>query len=700
MKLKADVKGHHATIQRIRDGISDGMEDAAEELLDKAEEDAQDVLSNTRRIWKREVYHGFDKEVNSYKIQTSARLANYAPHATVVERGADYGARGPPVQALIPWVISHGGGFSAGSDDSDDGGSDSPSGGRDTNDTDVTGDDFPDRSIGGFGDGPEDLEQHGAKPDWQFYDAVGHFEPDDTFTGRNVVLFNRQDGGYYSATVDEVIDSNTITIDVDGDKQYTIDSSQYTNSDWSVVGGEDFDNLSESTQEAIIDETFDNIPRDSQFNQITKDQINRVIGEYRDLLPDRDNILTMAHGIKRIDLTTDKPSVRNVGNGNVIVNLHATGEPDPTKRDNQFGLRTTRHEFAHALLMTHGYNYQNATRSDTVGNSEWDMVETWSNNFGKVDWDWVEQGIENWHFDDSIEDYPHPIAYFLTKDSDKPTSPTDLADYDPWEKWGQYVYRDSVISGDAPEGKPQFNHRQYPETDILHPQTGDAEEGGYLKLMHTDQMGSPSELDVRVLSGVKEYEPEDLPSNINSRGWGIEIDWKGDSHIIPVNDDGTLGDISGSNDLDYLDYDYPDQLSNAGWDFDETDVGSDPGFFNDADSLDGFVEGVNRSFLRQAIASEVWDEVDYNKAQIRREYNVTNSHENLAAFMPVLMGSTDDGKPSLNNLDDLMDDHPDLLWAAIQNFNVPQEFKDKITSQTNLTWDEIIMDLDPNFQVP
>lgn len=106
LRFRVDRSDLRRLIRGMKRGIADGMRDSRDDLLDIGERRAKDVIRTHDRIWNKELYHAFTqtKSSSAAGAKVSGRLANTSPHAAPVEHGADYGARGPPVAALIPWV--------------------------------------------------------------------------------------------------------------------------------------------------------------------------------------------------------------------------------------------------------------------------------------------------------------------------------------------------------------------------------------------------------------------------------------------------------------------------------------------------------------------------------------------------------------------------------------------------------------------
>lgn len=91
---------------RIRRSLKGGIRDAADELLDSGQKTAKNTIQKRGRVWRRELMNSFEEENKGTGGGRRAVLRNVATHAAPVEHGATYGTRGPPIAALIPWVLS------------------------------------------------------------------------------------------------------------------------------------------------------------------------------------------------------------------------------------------------------------------------------------------------------------------------------------------------------------------------------------------------------------------------------------------------------------------------------------------------------------------------------------------------------------------------------------------------------------------
>ena len=92
--------------ERLRKGLKSALRDIGDDLLDEGEDAAQKKIQTEGRVWRKELRQSFERD-NSLVGggDRVAVLRNVAPHASPVEYGAVYGARGPPVAALIPWIM-------------------------------------------------------------------------------------------------------------------------------------------------------------------------------------------------------------------------------------------------------------------------------------------------------------------------------------------------------------------------------------------------------------------------------------------------------------------------------------------------------------------------------------------------------------------------------------------------------------------
>lgn len=128
--IKIDVDGVDKTFKRIKRDLHRGMEKSVDTLIDNAKDHARRTIHEERAIFNAEVYSGF-KTAETKNTPTTVRkkLYNDVDHADALEHGAEYPSRGPPIEALLPWVARKmNGNWSL--DDSFGGGGDGISNGR------------------------------------------------------------------------------------------------------------------------------------------------------------------------------------------------------------------------------------------------------------------------------------------------------------------------------------------------------------------------------------------------------------------------------------------------------------------------------------------------------------------------------------------------------------------------------------------
>jgi hypothetical protein len=93
------------------EGISDGLDDAGDSMLDSGESHARDIVMGSDRVWNKKVKRGFQTEKPELQqrwYHYRGRLKNVAPHAKIVEEGLAPAGKitgsNPSVQDIIPWV--------------------------------------------------------------------------------------------------------------------------------------------------------------------------------------------------------------------------------------------------------------------------------------------------------------------------------------------------------------------------------------------------------------------------------------------------------------------------------------------------------------------------------------------------------------------------------------------------------------------
>lgn len=103
--LNVDVseKSVERTIRALKTGIREGAYESVKWGAKDYEDTAKDTIRG-RRMWNREVYHGFRRNAQRQRKGAWGSVTNPVPHAVIVNYGRRPGARAPQVQHIIEWV--------------------------------------------------------------------------------------------------------------------------------------------------------------------------------------------------------------------------------------------------------------------------------------------------------------------------------------------------------------------------------------------------------------------------------------------------------------------------------------------------------------------------------------------------------------------------------------------------------------------
>jgi hypothetical protein len=106
IKIDIDVNGVERTLKEIERKLRRGGRKGVKDTIDQGKNRAQDVIRTHDRIFNYEVYHGFITHVHDNNDdRVRGTIGNKADHAEAVDEGATYDEEGPPIEALMPWVM-------------------------------------------------------------------------------------------------------------------------------------------------------------------------------------------------------------------------------------------------------------------------------------------------------------------------------------------------------------------------------------------------------------------------------------------------------------------------------------------------------------------------------------------------------------------------------------------------------------------
>jgi hypothetical protein len=110
--IEQDVKRANRVGSALRNGLSKGLEEAGDYLLDKGEEAARDAVMSAGRVWNKDVKRGFQQSPPDFHryYHWSGTIRNVAPHAEIVDKGlapaGEITGSTPSIQDILPWIDS------------------------------------------------------------------------------------------------------------------------------------------------------------------------------------------------------------------------------------------------------------------------------------------------------------------------------------------------------------------------------------------------------------------------------------------------------------------------------------------------------------------------------------------------------------------------------------------------------------------
>ena len=101
--IEVDKKSVEKAIRALKRGLNEGAYESAKWAAGEYEDVAQDTIRG-RRMWNREVYHGFRQKHRRKNHGAIARVYNPVQHAEIVNYGRRPGQKAPQAQHIIEWV--------------------------------------------------------------------------------------------------------------------------------------------------------------------------------------------------------------------------------------------------------------------------------------------------------------------------------------------------------------------------------------------------------------------------------------------------------------------------------------------------------------------------------------------------------------------------------------------------------------------
>lgn len=664
--IDVDRKSIERTMNALKKGLRDGSYQSVDWGVDDAVQNSQDVIRTQRRIWNREVYHGFVKYKVRRRQGAFGSATNHVPHAYIVNYGRRPGARAPQVQHIIEWVddkvmgsfsSSTGGGGSGGGGGSDDG-------------------------VAGSADTAQEVSQ------WEDVDSTYRIHDDDAdgfedwslFHGQHVVMWDDNNDEYVEGRVDTVLAADRVSVTLTDGSEVVVFKSGLQ---YKVVTSERWDSLDYDRKEAAAAQMLRDVPVDiDAFDDHFIQDIEDIKEQYIEIAHP-DDVMPMGQRLALVEHTTpdhENPHIEPTQDGSIVLRLNNPNEEKPRHRSRYGKLSTIRHELFHVYQHSNGYKRSSKAR---VGgeNGQWNDYDYWLDNDRTHKWNYVEQGgPENWNMDPKREVGPPRVYMTLSKEE---RNSVMLMDYSPVRKWKKAVYEDTLIRAQDSDNvayDPTYDDASY----AVLGEGGVIEEGGWLRIYHESH---DWEFDARVEA--VEREPF---SDVIAK---VRLNHEGDIYAVPV--DAEKGEFMFDSHT-FLRYGPPDYTDGT----DDPDVTvdgipePDPGLTAD-DSHEMLNEAFNRVWFRQAIASETMDPVRYNDFTVSGSYSGIESDEIGTKWMEIVLDQSNGTLEAETWLWKVYENNPELILATDNHFDVPESFETMVENVTGMSYDDVIAELEDTF---
>lgn len=340
MKLKVDVDGVDRTIKSIERKLHRGMQESSDALVSNAKDYARGVISENEAIFNAEVYQGFrDTRTRDNSSQVRAKVYNKTEHAEVLERGAIYPGKAPPVEALLPWVKRH---FNADLHDvnafnSDDDGDDGGGGGSSPS---------PETKTLEF----ESFERE-YPSEWNTYDptVVETFPLDESFTGQDVEVFDVVDETFQRGVIQERHHSadQYEVLKADGETVTVRKPGSALADPYKVVGAESYESLTRDEKKLLHIDAVSRIDVDSGINSNHADNLKHAIKSSGFNMPkDKKTALDSLHKTKRFGEHNDPQKAAHGKSAGKYYHNYGSG----------VGQSTALHETVHGYHKEQGFS--------------------------------------------------------------------------------------------------------------------------------------------------------------------------------------------------------------------------------------------------------------------------------------------------------------------------------------------------------
>jgi hypothetical protein len=681
--IDIDIDIDEASVERVeeklQDAIREGSKTTRDNLLSIGQKEARRVITQRDAVWRGQLLESISKKKepsNQYEI--SGKVYTNSSHARPIEFGAEYNdGVGPNIENLIPWVRDHFS-FNAGGDFTYDHEPD-------------TGVDYAvplDREIAGDKNtstlAAEKWELNTGNGTWVEKDTYDNSYYPNSFQGQKLIGWDARDEEYkefevrgFTGQTDSIP-----TIEWDGDVKsiekflYYFTTDPDRNND--IVWAEFLGDLSQENHEEIVKKTFMDTPKAGfnartsdiiGFNEAVEEGLNRHISN----LLDETRRRKLVKGIGKIDKYSDTPQEVQFGPNDKIPSGYAdysaggldelfVNYPKLGKADS---VSTSIHEHQHFADFLVGWQMNGRAKDKNIGSKAEEFK-----NLGQNEALYFRYLSNNYQGEPNHQNqYVAAEQYFL---GDSSSTRID-----------HLLHMDSRMEEEVKNSVDTLKSRSY-DQDIPQ-EAGDFSAGDYVKI-YSPQTSTGEDVEARVVSVTTNQNGEPVVNLMTDRS----SRWR---FVMPED---SLPYMKNENDL----ITRFDDIKYTSGDGSKRDYLS----FLESTRQSRMYEAINRAWLRQALAAEIYPLDNSGDEKRRAGYYLTDSRyssssagETSTKAMELWLGG-----PSLANdptgpyqVGSLYQNHPDLFYALSEVYSPSDEFKEALKEDLGIEYEEALRRVTP-----
>ena len=613
--------------EKIDHAIQTGMKRSGEELKRKGRMVAQTRIQQRGYIWKGELMQSFETSNEKVGTNRKIQIKNVADHAAPVEYGATYTSRGPPISALLPWVMSKFGGRSP--------------------------EEFSGGGDGGGGAVLRTEADEATKGDWSKV-SRDSLNTRDYFVGQNVSLLD-QDGDLIEAKIYEINvaelvimldDGRTLGISFDNDNDF-----------FTLVARQNWSDFARTDQLGFINSEFSDIPflnvdpKNSGYYDLSDADRAAIIGQWDSLVQRTEWTEGYLRAAQQTDQIAALPIINKSGNRNALGHVAGVSS-HPSSQNQTIGFRdfinngsshvnfdqhidTYSHEFKHALLRGSGIHYHPTHYHKDQPASRGTLFDWKINADGTTDNPLL-------HSD--------PVLFALHSEDDYDIDTNAPAGDPPgWEK----TVREA---GDYLDSLDQTEFSDPDATDWLNPENPRISSGDNVDVF-TEESLYPD----------KYWFHDSDPIDNGDGTWSFDVDGEdGLPTTLDVDSDGNL--INGN--LEFV------ESQSSSIDTSQSNVQQYLETNMDADPVTAYREAVNRTFFTHVVARDRESGTSNTELSDRTKlfdgYGMTNTQETAAVMHEIMnteVTNTQSDFYKANHIQGIAETHPYLLRTWLNLFS-------------------------------